>query len=754
MINNNLNSPFNNYNQRHKNNFVDILNLIKNNLSTLIIISALVFSISVTYAVILPDIYSSTTVVKVSMPKGSILESPLSPLSVSNFTSDKYMANEMEAIVNSTLIYEEAAKTVVDSINIIGKKGDFHLSVDQESRNLDKQVILPVSMIEGIIRENVEVKQIENLTFLKISASSPSPYEAALFANCFAKAYRDFNLLESRRQVTMTKEILGIQKDSMLLKLRETEDRIKEYQLAGGVIELDKTAQALIERLSHFETDKNTAKIEMSVSKQKLAQYKKELEKKDPTTLNYLESKSAEPYLQLLQQQIAKLEVQRDLALNQGNASSNSAQVKEFDKKISELKEKQRKSQQEYLSMGLSSSPEEVKELSEKIFEEEVKYQSLSSSYNELGNVIGNYEGKFNQLPSRTIGYARLERERFAFEKLYLVLEEKYQEALINEQSIPGNVQIMSSAGIPGAPSKPNRKMIMLLGLFLGSGIAFGFIYMKNYFDKTIKTPEDIEINNMNVVAWIPKFSSKDILGLKNPELIVAQKPDSIPSEAFRTLRTRLQFSQVSKGAKTILITSSAPGEGKTTISINLSASFAQTNKKSVVVDCDLRKPRLHSLFGDDDSKGFLNYLFGQTQYEKIIKKSEVRNLDYITAGSIPSNPSEILGSPAMKSFIDKLKNDYEIIILDSPPIMAVSDSEILARFVDVCLLVVSANTSEIDWLKESVGLLKQEHVNLAGVLLNNFNYKSGYHSYYRYYDNYSDKYKDTTKKSIIKKFS
>ncbi len=754
MVNNNkLNNTFNKINREQKSHFIDFFVLIKNNVKTIILFSTVVLALSITYAVILPDIYTSSTVVKVSMPKGSILESPLAPLNVSSFSSDKYMAIEMETINNSTLIYEEAARSIVDSVTTIGKRGDFYLSVDQESRKLDKQKVLPAGAIEGLVRSNVEVKQIENLTFFQISASSPSPYEAALFANCFAKSYRDFNMLESRRQVTMTKEILGSQRDSMLFKLKETEDRIKEYQLAGGVIELDKTAQSLIERLSHFETEKNSAKIEMSVSKQKLVQFKKELEKKDPTTLNYLESKSTEPYVQLLQQQIAKLEVQRDLALNQDNTGGNSAQVKEFDKKIKELKDKLRKSQQEYLSMGLTSSPEEVKQLSEKIFEEEVKYQSLSSSYNELNNVIGSYEGKFNQLPARTIGYARLERERSAFEKLYLVLEEKYQEALINEQSIPGNVQIMSVAGIPGAPSKPNRKMIIVLGLFLGLGMGFGFIYIRSYFDKTIKTPEDIEAQNINVLAWIPRFSRDDIADLKNPEFIVAQKPDSIPSEAFRTLRTRLQFSHIKKGAKAFLVTSSAPGEGKTTISMNLAASFAQANSKCVLIDCDMRKPRVYSLFTDKDSEGFLDYISGNIQYENIIKKTEVRSLDYITAGAIPVNPSEILGSNAMKSFLEKLRNDYDIIIIDSPPIMAVSDSEILARFVDVCLLVVSANTTEIDWLKESVELLKQEHVNLAGVLLNNFNYQSGYHAYYKYYNHYSESYKNSEKKNILKKY-
>lgn len=751
MINNDLNNPFEVSSQGNKNHFIDFLNLIKNNILTLIIIAALGLAISITYAMISPDIYTSECVVKVSMPQGSILESPLTPQTTLGLGTDQFMMNEIETLNNSTLIYEQAAKAVVDSFTSIGKEGDWNTIIEPETKNLDKQVLLPVNKIKGILAGSVKVSQIENLTFLEISASSLSPFEAALFANCFAKAYRDFNLYENRRQVTMTREILANQKDSMQMKLREAEDKIKDYQLAGGIIELDKTAAALVDKMSRFETDRNSAKIEMSVARQRLNQYKRELEKKDPTVLTNLESKSAEPYIRLMQDQIARFEVQRDLALNQGTDGS-SAQIKEYDKKINELKEKLKKSQQEYLSSTLTSSPEEVKQLSEKIFEEEVKYQALSSSYGELNNVIGSYENKFNQLPSRTIGFARLERERATYEQLYILLEQKYQESLINEQSIPGNVIIMGKAGVPSTPSKPNRRMIIMMGLFLGFGIGFGFIYVRSYFDKTIKSPEDIEAKNINVLAWIPKISNDDLVGVKNPELIVAQKPESIPSEAFRTVRTRLQFSHVTKGAKTFLVTSSAPGEGKTTISINLAASFAQASKRSVIVDCDLRKPRLYALFNENDSNGFLDHIFNEVPYENIIKKTEIRNLDYITAGSIPSNPSEILGSSAMHTFLSRLKNDYDIVIIDSPPIMAVSDSEILARFVDVCLLVVSANTTEIEWLNESVDLLRQEHVNLAGVLLNNFNYKSGYHSYYKYYDHYSENYKSYAKKNLFRK--
>jgi capsular exopolysaccharide synthesis family protein len=119
---------------------------------------------------------------------------------------------------------------------------------------------------------------------------------------------------------------------------------------------------------------------------------------------------------------------------------------------------------------------------------------------------------------------------------------------------------------------------------------------------------------------------------------------------------------------------------------VNLTASFAQANKKSVIVDCDLRKPRVHRIFNDNETPGFLDYLFGKLSYENIIRKTEIRNLDFIPAGTIPPNPSEIMGSRAMKALLQKLKEDYDVVVIDSPPVMAVSDAEILAQFVDAIL--------------------------------------------------------------------
>jgi len=273
---------------------------------------------------------------------------------------------------------------------------------------------------------------------------------------------------------------------------------------------------------------------------------------------------------------------------------------------------------------------------------------------------------------------------------------------------------------------------------------------VKNYFDNTVKTPDDIQNRNMNVLAWIPLIGGIDEKTNKEFEFIVAKRPDAIPSEAFRALRTRIQFSKVGKDKiKTILITSSAPKEGKTTVTVNLAGSFALANKKTVIVDADLRKPRVHNIFNAKRYPGFTDYFFGQVELQEIIRKSNVDNLHYVTAGTIPPNPSEILGSEQMEEFLGMLKKEYDIVILDSPPIIAVTDSEILSKMVDASILVVSANQTETDLMEKSVEILSRDNDSFIGVLLNRFSYKSGYGSYYKYYYYYSRPRTTKTKKTL-----
>lgn len=720
----------------NSNSIADYIALIRSNITTILIISSIIFLSSVVYSVLAEDVYTASTVLKINKSQGNILDDPFSG-EFGNSGSDKFIANEIETILNVT-IREQVASVIIDSFKTKGQVEDVSLilSDNQNFFNNEEPQIRTRESIAGVLLRNVEISQRNGLDFMEITVESPSPKEAAQIANIYANVYKEFNLLESRKQLTQIKEFLTIQKEEKFEELMVAEENIKVYQAQGGGIELNSQAKAMIGTLTQFESQRNATRIELAMEKKKIEQYKAELANKDPSLTKYFDLQSQQPSIEMLQKEIATIETQKSIALaGRGDRSQKEFLVKEYDARLGELKKQLKQDIASYQSKVYAASPAEVKALSAQIFESEVKMQSLQAQNSQLAQVLEEYESEFEALPAKSLEIARLERSRLSLEKLYLVLEDKYQEALLNEQSTPGNVLILNAARVPGSPSEPNRMKIVLVGLLAGIFIAISFVYVKNFLDKTVKTPEDIENNNLHVLASIPKFERKVGTNLSDSEIFMSSANELAASEAYRALRTRIQFSKLTDGSKSILITSSAPQEGKTTVAVNLAAGFAQTNKKVIILDCDLRIPRIHSVFKGKSSPGFTNFLFGQAAYEDIVRKSnDIENLFYIAAGTIPSNPSEILGSKQLEDFLKKLKAEYDLVIVDSPPVMTITDAEILSHIVDISLLVVFANKTEVDWMTESSELLQRgEDNSFVGVILNNFDYNSGYRSYHKY---------------------
>lgn len=740
-MNNNNNNNNNFYSEQSTTSFKDYLDLIRNNIIPILIITVTSLVFAIIYALNAVDIYKSTTSLKLSKPQGSILDSPLMP-GFSDFGNDRFIANEIE-VLKSYTIREKVAKTLLDSFLVVDDPDTFSLLLDNSKFEFDNKksnLISSVDLIKKLF-SITSIDQKRGLDIVEISIESPSPYEASLIANAYAEAYRQLNLEINRNQLTLVKNFLSSQRKEKLDQLSESEELIKSFQEKGGIVALDQQASTLVTEIAKFESQANMTKIEVLSTEKVLVSLKDDLKKKNPQISTYIESGMTQEYLKSLQTEIAKLELNKTLALNESKTSriGDDQLIKEYDKKIDQLQTKLNK-QIEILKLSIiASTPEELRTLSQKIIEEEIKLQSLQTMLAQLNIIVRNYDQKFNQLPKTTIELARLQRNRESLEKLFVLVEEKYQEALINEQSQPGNVYIIDIARIPASPSKPNRMLIILVGFVMGIGLAFGFAFIRNYFDNTIKTPEDIQNRNINVLSWIPQIESMSATGTTDFEFIVHQKPDSIPSEAFRALRTRVQYSRIdTTSLKVILVTSSAPSEGKTMICANLAGSFAQSNKKTLIIDCDLRKPRVHSFFKANRYPGLIDYFFNQVSFDEILRKSDQENLYYITAGTIPPNPAETLESPRMREFIDGLRDKFDYILLDSPPVIAVTDSEILSRLADGTILVVSANTTEKELMEKAVEIIRQDNVSFLGAVLNNFIYKSSYGSYYKYYYYYS----------------
>lgn len=298
------------------------------------------------------------------------------------------------------------------------------------------------------------------------------------------------------------------------------------------------------------------------------------------------------------------------------------------------------------------------------------------------------------------------------------------------------NISVVDVAVTPEEVSNNTLKRDLLLALFISIFGTIGVVFVVYYFDDTVKLTDNLEEEiGMPVVAKVFKSD----IGSKNNrkvELLAQKYPKSVVSESIKTLRTNLQFSSVDEDIKTILITSSIPGEGKSFISANLAISFAQTDKKVLIVDCDMRKGRQHRIFKLSNSKGLSNLLIDDmTNYKDYINKTSVDGVSVITRGTVPPNPSELLNSKKNADLLRVLKAKYDVIIYDGVPCNGLPDSIIMSKLVDKVLIVSSDSMTPKSVLESTKKQLESVNAPVAGDVLNNVNRKnSTYGKYYGYY--------------------
>lgn len=294
------------------------------------------------------------------------------------------------------------------------------------------------------------------------------------------------------------------------------------------------------------------------------------------------------------------------------------------------------------------------------------------------------------------------------------------------------NVTQLSVAVTPESPINNTTTRDLVLAVVVGVFAVASFAFLKFYLDDTVKHNDDTEKTvGLSVVGCITKGDIKQ--RRSGSELVAESSPKAIVSENIKSLRTNLQFTAIDKDLKTILITSTNASEGKSFVSTNLAISFAQAGKRVLLVDCDLRKGRLHRIFNISNSAGLSNLLTGDLRgFAKYIRPSKIKGLDLITCGTYPPNPSELLASKKNKRLVSVLSEYYDIVIFDGAPIGGLADSVILSSFMDETIIVVKdANTKKAD-LAEAKSSLDKVGARVAGVVFNMVNRKTS-----KYYNNY-----------------
>ena len=346
---------------------------------------------------------------------------------------------------------------------------------------------------------------------------------------------------------------------------------------------------------------------------------------------------------------------------------------------------------------------------------------------------LASYEAHIRTMPQAERDLAKLTRISKVNADIYTFLLQKHEEARIAQASTLSNINIVDPAITPEKPVKPKKKQYLLLGLLLAMGLGVGLAFLQEYLDDTIKSADEAKrVLGFPLLAIIPHITTTETKD-NSPKnmLITKHEPKSAVAEAFRALRTSLHFSGISKENKIILVTSSFPQEGKSVISSNLSNVIAQTKARVLIIDCDLRRSSLHEKFGYGKTPGLSEILTGDITFAKAVHSTDTEGLDLITAGTNPPNPSELLGSEVMKQLIITQRKNYDFILIDAPPVMAVSDTPVLTSVCDLAVLVVEAGRVPVKIAQRMREMLITIKAPVAGIV---FNDKSGKGETYEYY--------------------
>jgi capsular exopolysaccharide synthesis family protein len=558
--------------------------------------------------------------------------------------------------------------------------------------------------------KNLSVSPVKGSRITAIQFLSPNPEFSALVANTYAKAYIQETLNMKLEATRRNLEWMTGKAEKERRKLDEAEGELQTYMKENDLVTLENQVAIIPKQLTQLGEDLVRAEAtrkELGHLHEKIQGVSKNLDAAE-SILSINEGTT----LEILRAQILKAE-QTVMELS-GKYGSKHPAMKKARGDLSVLRNKRK---------------HEIRRIIQKV---EDQYDLALSNEQSLRTQLERLKSDAISINEQYTQYDVLNRELETNRKLYETLLAKIKDQSITGETHPVNLWIVENAEVALKAKKPRKLLNLLFGLVLGTICGVGLAFFSEYFDNTIKQPIDAEnalgIPLLGVVASHGKDAS-------DYEKIVQRDPKSISAECYRSLRTSLMLSTADEPPKKIVITSPRPGEGKTTTATNLALALAQAGKRVLLIDGDLRRPRIHKIFRQSSANGLSAYLAGKVK-EPSLKKTDMPNLTILTAGPIPPNPSELLTSNRLKVLIDALSESYDTIICDSAPILSVTDTRILSRVFDATILVVMGGKTTYAMGSLGVKFLKEANAKVLGMVINALDLKKHveyYHDYYEY---------------------
>lgn len=647
---------------------------------------------------------------------------------------------------------ESSAYSVADEYgNVIGKGKSGELVQEKDITLLldglqgaagDRFLIelVPFNHAVKDLRKKTTAAEIARRTnIIQISYTDTDPVRAKDVVNMLIQAYLEQTIAYKTEEASRTVEFLEQQLESVKVDLDIAERNLQEFKSTTGIVQLDVEAEELIKKISSTEKERAVITLQKKQAEFALKSVKGAIE--NGTT--YSPS------------------VIRDDAVIAGMAS-----------KVAELEAQKQSLLSDYTAAhpAVKSLQEQIDELQNRIASTyETGMNNFEKQEGGIAGQISLYESQLKKLPHAERELARLTRLYKVNADIYTFLLQKREEARIAKASTISNIDIVDPAITPEEPVRPKKALYLFFGL-LGGGIIGSFVvFSREYLDDTIKDAETAKRElGVPLLAIIPYFSPRQEespVGKKPASLVAHYDPKSSVSEAFRSLRTSIHFSSVSKKPQVLLVTSSLPYEGKTTIIGNLAFILNQTGTRVLLIDCDLRRPSLHKLYSSAKTPGLTEFLAGDTDLDSLIHSTGIPGLDFIAAGTTPPNPAELLGSDKMKTLLETLRGRYDAVLIDAPPLLPVTDALLLSVNADLVFMVIEIGRVPIKAMQQAGDLLRSVGAPFAGFVLNDkseerlerygyyrkpyYTYGYGYYSYHHgAYGEESRDHQQTKKKS------
>jgi len=682
---------------------------------------------------------------------------------ISTLLSTFYFVEKIEDNYESysTIVIEEPSNTYLNQPmmtntrslsfyeGILSSRSFLESVLDSIGMEMFQAAFTKMSREEAIqyIHQSISLRKTIYTSFLKLNVRTNSSDLAYLIATRGTEIFRDrcqeVASEESRRA------LLEIDKQLNLIRknLEQAEQDYRHFSEKAGQIQEGTTWE-----LKALQDSSSVVLAQLGVKEANLDAEKKLLLQMESKITPAKELKSSE-YMEL-RNKLNELEKEKlrleGLGIKLTGISTIDREIKETERQLLEYKKNS--------STGIDpATMRQWQEIRKSVIAKESELELSKRRLEAYDRAIKAYKNRNPDIMSKSLELLRLKRSKEVYENIYSILLEKAEEQRIRSASNTAGIKIVDMPVPPDKPIPKNEIRFYLLGAFLGLALGIALAFFIEFNDTTIKSNEDIEkyllLPVMGTIPHITHDKKADVKirrksGKKNKKSSLLQYPkqvfnfggdDSVITESYRSLRTNLTFVSPDKPLKAIVLTSAGPSEGKSLTISNLATAYAQMGKKTLLVDADLRRPVIHHIFSCKREPGFTDLFVEKSDFNHTVHPTDKENLYILPAGVFTPNPAELIGSNRMTQIIEKLKETFDIIFFDSPPIVAVTDSTLLGTKTDGVLVIIKSNHTEREIALRAINILKNVNVRILGTVLNDIDLTHRYSSYgyYKYYYHY-----------------